>query len=136
MTDQAAYGVVVLFVDDDPMILRAIQRLFHGHPVITTILASTADAAIEAIRSGQKIDVIVSDLRMPGIDGLELLRHARARYPEIARILMSGWVDKQALMGAHGRAAVDAILAKPFDNHRLEMTILELGIGRAATLSE
>lgn len=90
----------VMFVDDDPLVLGALANRLRRHRDRWRMVfaASAADAltALEAAR----FDVIVSDLRMPGMDGAELLERVRATFPDVVRIVLSGHADHQTLLRA------------------------------------
>jgi DNA-binding NarL/FixJ family response regulator len=133
MSDESPRKTSVLFVDDDPLVLNAIVRLFRGHRQIAAHAAATPEGAMRAL-DATAFDIVVSDLRMPGVDGVDLLHHVRMRHPGVARVLLSAWVDRPQLVRAHDHAAADAILAKPFDEQRLERTLLDLARGRDAVL--
>jgi len=81
----------VLLVDDEPGVLNALTRLFTraGAEVRT---APSAEAAL-AVLDGFTPDVVVSDHRMAGMTGVELLRVVAARFPQARRVLLSGYVD-------------------------------------------
>jgi serine/threonine-protein kinase len=86
----------ILFVDDDERILNAVRALFRHDYEVTT--AEGGDAALEALKT-LDFHVIVSDQRMPGITGVELLRQARTLAPNAVRMLLTGYTD---LAGARG----------------------------------
>lgn len=85
----------VLFVDDEPLILRSLERAFRVHklPWETRFVAS-APAALEALAS-EPFDVVITDLRMPDVDGVELLTEVRRLYPGITRLVLSGQVGTE-----------------------------------------
>ena len=90
----------VLFVDDEPHVLEALQRsLFQLDVEWEPSFAGNGAAAIEALEQ-DAFDVIVSDMRMPGMDGAALLEHTRDKYPQIARIVLSGQTDEIAAIRA------------------------------------
>ncbi len=100
----------VLVVDDEPAILRALQRLLtrRGFEVET---ASSGLSALEHLRD-RASDVIISDFKMPGMNGTELLCAAAAMLPKIRRILLSGCAERVV--------QVDAVfIPKPFDEDEL-----------------
>lgn len=105
---------VVLFVDDEPLILRAIERLFRQSPL--QIL--TADNSTDALLILQKtpIAVVVSDYSMPERTGAELLAMVREISPETVRMILSGNNDQDATIEAINRGAVSRFLTKPWDD--------------------
>jgi len=111
----------ILVVDDDrrvlDILLRALGRF--GHDITP---ARDAEAGLDTLRQGGRFDVIVSDVRMPGLSGLDLLREARTLAPGVPVILMSGiWMsDEREEAEALGARA---ILTKPVDLGVLESAI-------------
>jgi DNA-binding NtrC family response regulator len=103
----------VLFVDDDPDILASLRRLFHrDRHRWEMVFALGGSAGLTELERGA-FDVVVTDLRMPVVDGPALLRHIATRYPGTTRILLSGGGDAEALKSAAGFA--DRFLQKPCD---------------------
>jgi len=101
----------VLIVDDDQNILDGLRRtLHHLRPQWDTEYALGGKAALQLLQSG-KYDVIVSDLRMPEMSGDELLEIVRRRYPEVIRIILSGYSQKESIYRLVGVA--HQCLAKP-----------------------
>lgn len=88
----------VLFVDDETRVLEAIERvLFELESDWETKFVTSGDQALKALAQ-QAYDVLVSDLRMPGIDGVELLTRAAQLYPRCVRIVLSGDSDEEAAL--------------------------------------
>ena len=100
----------VLFVDDEERILNALRALFRDEFDVTT--STSGAAAIEALKANP-VQIIVSDQRMPGMAGVELLREARKRHPRAVRILLTGYSDLAALV------------KKPWDNDEIRAVMKE-----------
>lgn len=111
----------VLFVDDEPMLLRALARAFRARkpPWTATFANSGADAL--ALLDAETFDVVVSDIGMPGMDGVTLLDKVRVRHPRTARLVLSG----EARLEDRMRAVVASHqwLAKPCPVPELAATI-------------
>jgi DNA-binding NtrC family response regulator len=121
MTSRAA---VVLVADDDrslrSLISAALQR--QGHSVL---LAASADEAIRISTSPDtSIDVLLTDLSMPGGSGISLATEIRAQRPDIAVVLMSGWQVEEPVAGIPGGDV--EVLQKPF-----ELSVLAAAVERA-----
>jgi HD-like signal output (HDOD) protein len=111
----------ILFVDDESVVLDGIRRMLHaerGHWDVQFV--GGAEEALQAFESSG-FDVVISDMRMPGTDGAELLARIRKRFPEATRIVLSGYSEPSLA----ARAASDAhrVLAKPCDGNELRETI-------------
>jgi HD-like signal output (HDOD) protein len=116
----------ILFVDDEPRILEGLQRSLR--PCRKQWEMSFANSGQEAlaILAKSAFDVIVSDMRMPGMDGAELLELVRDRYPGIMRIVLSGQFEMEAAMRAVPVA--HQFLTKPCDAGRLQ-AVMERSTG-------
>ena len=117
----------ILFVDDEPALLDGLKRMLHGmRSQWEMIFAVSAEAALEVLKS-KPVDVVVTDMRMPDMDGVQLLRRVRDLYPQIVRIILSGTNDKDLILKSIGSA--HQYLSKPCEGETLRTTI-----ARACTL--
>lgn len=109
----------VLVVDDEPGVLEGIERsLFHLDWEIFT--AESGSAALD-ILADEPVDVVISDMRMPGMDGAELLRLVKERYPKTLRVVLSGHTEATAAMRAVPVA--HQFLAKPCGADTIETVV-------------
>jgi len=111
----------LLLVDDEPNVLASLKRLFRrdGHIIYT---ANGGAEGLEVLAK-QKIDVIMSDQRMPGMTGVEFLRAAKAQYPETIRIILSGYAELQYVTEAINDGAIYRFLTKPWDDEQLRAQV-------------
>ena len=117
----------ILFVDDEERILTALKTIFRGKYHVLT--AVNGKEALDFIRRF-KIPVIVSDQRMPGMLGVELLRQAREISADSVRILLTGYSDLASIVGSINDGEVYRFISKPWDNQELQQIIAEaMGIG-------
>ena len=112
----------VLYVDDEPGLCRAFARLFREDERLDVRTVSTPEEAI-ALLGKEGFDVIVSDLRMPGMSGIELLAVARKRAPDARRLLVSGYADFESALDAINEVGVDRLLTKPWQNDEVRSAI-------------
>jgi len=111
----------VLCVDDEPNVLAAIERnLFDLFDVVT---AHSGEAGLDAIRSGKPFAVILSDMRMPGMDGATFLSRAREVSPDSVRILLTGQADVESSIAAINKGAIFRYLCKPCPKEDLIATL-------------
>lgn len=107
----------LLLVDDEEAVLHSLVRLFrnHGYQLLT------AGSGAEALRllENNEVQVILSDQRMPGMTGVEMLTEVRERYPEIIRMVLSGYSDISAISDAVNKGNIYKFLFKPWDNELL-----------------
>ncbi len=112
----------MLFVDDEERILTALKTIFRGRYHVLT--AANGQEALDFIGKF-KIPVIVSDQRMPGMQGVELLRRARELSPDSVRILLTGYSDLASIVGSINEGEVYRFISKPWDNQDLQLIISE-----------
>jgi putative nucleotidyltransferase with HDIG domain len=111
----------LLFVDDEPQILAGIRRLLRSRRDLWDLsFAESGHQALE-LHQATPFDVIVSDIRMPGMDGVELLERIKESSPATLRIALSGHSEQQELLRAAG--TVHRYLTKPCSPTELEATI-------------
>lgn len=104
----------ILYVDDEEMARKYFARAFESE--FSVLTAAGVDAALVMLDDpGCAVDVLVTDYRMPGRNGGELLRLAGQRHPDIARILVTAYADKDVLLDAINGGAIFRILEKPLD---------------------
>jgi FixJ family two-component response regulator len=103
----------VVFVDDDELVLKAIARLFQFQPYEALTFRDPKEA-LEFIRE-RAVQVLVSDLRMPEIDGLELLRQAQEANPDAVRVVLSAYSDRESLLDAINNGNIYRYILKPWD---------------------
>jgi serine phosphatase RsbU (regulator of sigma subunit) len=101
----------VLFVDDDPRVLSGLRRQLGRKVPLET--ADSSHAGLEAIRTLGPCSVVVSDYRMPGMDGVEFLARVRQTAPETVRILLTGSADLHAAIQAVNQGNIFRFLTKP-----------------------
>jgi response regulator RpfG family c-di-GMP phosphodiesterase len=107
----------VLCVDDEANILAALKRVLRtaGYCVVT------AGDGAQALRqlAEMPIDIVISDMRMPGMDGAALLEQVQQRWPDVVRLLLTGHADMGATVEAINRGRILRYLHKPWDEHEL-----------------
>lgn len=111
----------LLFVDDEENILKALRRLFRGAEY-KTYFANSGMEGIEILEQEQ-IDLIVSDMRMPQMDGAEFLSIAAERWPDVVRILLTGFSDLESTITAVNKGKIYSYCHKPWDDHDLKSLI-------------
>jgi response regulator RpfG family c-di-GMP phosphodiesterase len=101
----------ILCVDDEPKVLSAFQRQLHEQFEITT--ATGGAEALKTIASSGPFAVVVSDLRMPGMDGIHFLSEVKQRAPNSVRIMLTGFADLQTTVEAVNEGNIFRFLTKP-----------------------
>jgi len=108
----------ILCVDDEPRVLEGLQRNLQAR--YTVVTAASGAEALDRIHENKDLAVVISDMRMPEMDGAVFLRHARTLLPNAVRILLTGHADINAAMKAVNEGQIFRFLTKPCaPNHLL-----------------
>ncbi len=115
--------VTVLAVDDDVALLNTLRRSLRdeGYRILTT----TDPRQVGRIIEEEKVDVLLSDVEMPGLNGLELVAQVKEEHPEVVRILITGHSTMTTAMTAINKGEVFRFLTKPWDLAELRATVRE-----------
>lgn len=114
----------LLFVDDEVQILKSFRRVF----IDTDYEVITANSGVEALDILEKtsVDLIISDMRMPEIDGYDLLLKVKQLYPKTSRIILSGYSDEKVVFKALRNNIAKVYMFKPWSNDEIVVTINNL----------
>lgn len=111
----------LLLVDDEENILRSLQRIMRHEPYEIEV-ASSGEAALAQFRQ-QTFDLVISDARMPGMDGPTLLAEIQKKWPLCIRILLTGHADITATIKAINEGQIYRYIGKPWDDEELKLII-------------
>lgn len=129
----------VMLVDDEPYILNSLRRTLHGMPEATFGGALTLEifespvAALERARESA-FDLVISDYRMPELDGVAFLEKFLELQPNVARIILSGYADLSALIDAINRVQISRFVPKPWSDIDLQLAISQALSHRALAI--
>ena len=114
-------GYQILLVDDEPNVLNSLKRVFRqeNYKIFT---ANNGEEALKVLAK-EKCQLMISDFKMPVMNGGELMRRAKAEHPEMIRILLTGHADAEAVMTAIKEGAVYKFILKPWDDNDLRITV-------------
>ena len=102
----------VLFVDDEEKLLRSLKRGLLDEPY-NTLFANSGKEALEILKNHQ-VHILVTDMRMPEMGGLELLRIVKEEYPPIVRMVLSGYTQITTLLTAINQGEIYKFITKPW----------------------
>ena len=107
----------ILFVDDEPNVLSSVRRLLRreGWNLLT---AGSGREGLEVL-AANPVDLVVSDMRMPEMDGAAFLRQVKECYPAVIRIVLTGYSERQAVTRAFAEADLHEMISKPWDDDEL-----------------
>lgn len=114
----------IIFVDDEPNILQSLRRVFHYEPY-RFLAASSGDEALGLISQTPSVAVIVSDQRMPGMNGSEFLTRCRDIAPDAVKMLLTGYSDMESTIAAINGGGATHFIFKPWDDSQLLQTVRE-----------
>lgn len=125
MDEQSApispYRPKVLLVDDEESILNSLRRLLRSQPY--DVLLATSGAQALEILTQQPVDLVMSDARMPNMDGATLLAHVHELYPATTRIMLTGYADPAAIIKAINEGRINRYISKPWNDDEMLVTL-------------
>ncbi len=123
MQDETTESIksTLLFVDDEQNILSSLKRLFRstGH----TVLTATSGAEALVVLENEEVDLLISDMRMPEMDGAKLLAEVAKTYPDIVRILLTGYADMDSTIRAVNEGHIYRYISKPWEDNDIKITV-------------
>jgi two-component system, response regulator, stage 0 sporulation protein F len=119
-------GIAILYVDDEPINLMLFEQLFRRkHTVLT---ANSGFGGLEVLKENPEVDVIISDMKMPGMNGIEFIRQAKIFFPLKLFYILTGYGITPEIQQAIESGLISKYFQKPFNMSEIESTILkELG---------
>ena len=121
MTPDTEHAAVVqeqptlLLVDDEPSILSALKQLFRvpGYRVLT---AGGGQEGLDTL-ARERVDLVISDMRMPIMDGAAFLAKVRAGWPEVVRVVLTGYADVASTIAAINHGEIYRYISKPWEDN-------------------
>ncbi len=120
-TETPLAPATLLLVDDEPSILSALRRLLR--PIGYRIHTAESGRAGLALLEQEAVDLVISDMRMPEMDGANFLEQVRRRWPATTRILLTGYADVTSTIEAINRGEIYRYVSKPWDDNDLTLVV-------------
>jgi response regulator RpfG family c-di-GMP phosphodiesterase len=111
----------ILIVDDEPGVLNALKRTLHQEPY--RVLTTTDPMEAFHLLATQPVQMVISDQRMPEMTGTELLLQVKLLYPDVVRVILTGYTDEEAIMAAINDGQVYKFLFKPWNSEALKLEL-------------
>lgn len=111
----------LLFVDDEPNILKSLKRLFRSAEY-NVLLAANGEEALRMLED-TPIDLVISDMRMPQMDGAEFLSRVAEHWPNTVRILLTGYADLESTIIAVNQGKIYCYCSKPWEDNELKILV-------------
>ncbi len=114
--------IKILCVDDERNVLRSLRRLFldSDYEILT---AMSGDEGIEILGREAPVQIVISDYRMPGMNGVDFLKEVCRHWPHTVRIVLSGYADAAAIVGAINEGQIYKFIPKPWNDDELKVAI-------------
>lgn len=112
----------ILFIDDEPNVLAALERAFLDEEYQIYTAASGAEGLAAFVQEGP-FQAVISDYRMPHMNGDEFLKEVYERWPETKRVVLSGYADVAAIVAAINKGHIYKFIPKPWNDDELRMTV-------------
>lgn len=112
----------ILFVDDEQSVLNIMERIFL-YDDFEVLTASSGAEGLAVFEKVSPIHIVISDYRMPEMNGVEFLERVYNRWPDTVRIILSGYADLEAVISAINRGHIYKFISKPWNNNDLKVTV-------------
>jgi len=115
-------NIKLLCVDDERNVLRALERIFMDdeYEILT---AASGEEGLALFAANPDIQVVISDYRMPGMNGVEFLRQVCEKHPDTVRIVLSGYADTSSVVSAINEGQIYKFVSKPWSDEELRQTV-------------
>lgn len=115
-------NVTILCVDDEANVLKSLKRLFldEDYEILT---AESGREGLAILEQRRPVQVVISDYRMPEMDGVDFFRQVHERWPDTIRIVLSGYADTAAVVAAVNEGQIYKFIPKPWNDEELKVTI-------------
>lgn len=115
--------IKILCVDDERNVLKSLRRLFMDEDDYDIMVAESGEEGLEILKTEGDVRLVVSDYRMPGMNGVEFLTQVYEKWPETIRIVLSGYADTAAVVEAINLGQIYKFIPKPWNDEELRSAI-------------
>lgn len=112
----------ILCVDDEQNVLKSLERFFIDDNY-EILCAASGEEGLEIMQKVAPVQIVISDYRMPGMNGVEFLKEVCSRWPDTVRIVLSGYADTSAVVSAINEGQIYKFIPKPWDENELRVAI-------------
>jgi response regulator RpfG family c-di-GMP phosphodiesterase len=116
-------NITLLYVDDEPMNLQLFKYTFQGK--FNVLIADSGKEGLKYLKECPEISVVISDMKMPELSGIEFIKLAKKRYPDITYFVLTGYGESIDIQEALNSRLVSKCLSKPFCKEEIETSIME-----------
>lgn len=112
----------ILCVDDEQNVLKSLERFFIDDNY-EILCAASGEEGLEIMQKAAPVQIVISDYRMPGMNGVEFLKEVCSRWPDTVRLVLSGYADTSAVVSAINEGQIYKFIPKPWDENELRVAI-------------
>lgn len=109
--------ITVLCVDDDPGILSALRRVLCDDFIVIT--ATDVETGVQVLKDNPAVSIVVSDHRMPGVNGFDFLTWCCSNFPDVPRIALTGYPESDLMKEALRSGLAAQVISKPWDDEQI-----------------
>jgi two-component system NtrC family sensor kinase len=114
----------LLCVDDEPNVLNTVRRLFLDEEY-ELLAALSGEEGLEVMAKEETVQVVISDYRMPGMNGVDFLKEVSHRWPETVRLVLSGYADIAAIVSTINEGKIYKFIPKPWNDDELKLAVAQ-----------
>ncbi|HRW63962.1 MAG TPA: response regulator, partial [Bacteroidales bacterium] len=115
--------ITLLYVDDEPMNLKLFEINFRKK--FNVLTAESGNEGLEILKSNAEIIIVISDMKMPGMNGIEFIRKAKIDFPKIRYFILTGFDITEEIADALNERLIHKYFRKPFNIREIEESIME-----------
>jgi two-component system, response regulator, stage 0 sporulation protein F len=116
-------NITILYIDDEPINLMVFEETFNR--VYKVITAESGIKGLEILNSNSDINVVISDMKMPGMNGIEFINKAKNNFPDIVYFILTGYNINEEITNAINNKLIVKYFCKPFDVNEIQISIEE-----------
>jgi serine phosphatase RsbU (regulator of sigma subunit) len=122
-TEESKRNPIIMIVDDEEIVLQSLTSYLTLETDYELLTFQSPRQALEELGKGRKVDIVISDFLMPQMNGLEFLKEVKKIYPDIPRIILTGYADKENAINAINEVGLYQYIEKPWDNENIRLVI-------------
>jgi two-component system, response regulator, stage 0 sporulation protein F len=115
--------ITILYVDDEPMNLKLFE--INARRKFNVLTASSGDEGLNILSQHLSVNVVISDMKMPGMNGIEFIKKAKIEYPDIKYYILTGFDITEEIANALDNNLIQEYFQKPFNMREIEESIYE-----------
>ncbi|HPR84329.1 MAG TPA: response regulator [Candidatus Paceibacterota bacterium] len=115
--------ITLLYVDDEPMNLKLFEINFRKK--FNVLTAESGNEGLEILKSNSEIIIVISDMKMPGMNGIEFIKKAKINFPKIRYFILTGFDITEEIADALNERLIHKYFRKPFNIREIEESIME-----------